>query len=152
MKPIEDYNTIADDNSIKFTMNIPKELYHKLCVRTHKGTKYLGRKGPYIRDLLEAALSGDRLPSQPELMKLNRGEVTKPSLQYQLWWGWHQWKKKHIYHNVPAVVEGPPKRFHGFIDGLQYWPLYRRWKNKQDRYRVYMGKKSLDKVNFKVYK
>jgi len=135
------YNQISDDSIIKYTLNIPRDTYAKLCRKTGRGTRYGGRKSTFIRELLEIALTDERLPTLAELKKLGQGEVTRPSFKFKVWWRWHGLVNKYVYHNEPAVVEVPPKRFHGFIEGLGYWPLYRRWKNKQDRFWVYNAKK-----------
>jgi hypothetical protein len=119
---------------IKYTLNIPRELYHKLCVRTGKNTKYLGRKSTFLRELLEDALTNERIPSETEFKTLNKGTVTKPSLKTQLWWVWYGFKRKYVYHLPRASYLDLPKRFEGFKDGLTNPSLWIRFKSKKEAY------------------
>ncbi len=83
-------NEIYDDTIIKYTINIPKELYCKLARKTRKGSRYGGRKSVYIRELLERSLVDERPATMKEMVEM-----------YQ----------------TGSVYE-PPRRFSGFIDGL----------------------------------
>lgn len=82
-------NEIYDDTIIKYTLNIPLELYARITKKTRKGTKYGGRRSVYLRELIERDLVNERPVSGTELKTLMQGEVTEPA-----------------------------RRFSGFIDGL----------------------------------
>lgn len=129
-------NEIADDMIIKYTLNIPKDLYRKICVKTSKNTRYLGRKSPFIREILERALMDERIPTEAEFKALNKGTVTKPSLKTQLWWAWYGFKRKYVYHLPRASYLDPPKRFEGFKGGLTKPSLWIYWKRKKEEYRA----------------
>lgn len=134
--PNREINEIADDMIIKYTLNIPKDLYRKLCVRTGKNTRYLGRKSTYLRELLENALTNEHIPTEAEFKALNKGEVTRPSLKTQLWWAWYRFKRKYIYRKRPGRFLNPPKRFEGFRDGLTNPSVWMHWKRKKEDYLV----------------
>ena len=139
--PDREVNEIYDDGIIKYTLNIPKDLYLKISKHTGRTTKYGGRKSTYIREVLEQALTDERIPTQQEFEKLSVGEVTRQSFKSKVWWKYYRIKNKVLYNNEPRMdVVGPPKKFHGFRDGLGYWPLLRRWQSKQDRHREYSAK------------
>lgn len=83
------YNQIYDDTIIKYTLNIPLDLYKKITNKTRRGTRYNGRRSTFIREVLEKAIINERPVSMAEFRRLEHGEVTEP-----------------------------PKRFSGFIDSL----------------------------------
>lgn len=95
------YNEIYDDKIIKYTLNIPIELYRKVSYKTRRGTRYNGRKSTFIREVLEKAIVNEHPITMAKLRRLEQGEITEP-----------------------------PKRFSGFISGLLrnnfMWTHWRR--------------------------
>lgn len=91
---MKDINEIYDDRVHKLTINIPLVQYDLIAQATRKGTKYLGRKGVFIREAINEKLQrmivDERPPSKEEYESLLK--TGKPA--------------------------DPPHRFSGFIDGL----------------------------------
>ena len=105
-----DINEIYDDTVVKYTLNIPKELYYKVAILTAKGTKYGGRKSVFLRELIENAVTDERLPTPKEYKELSAGRAYEPPKRYSGFiggllrnsyrWIWFRKKyldKKHVW-------------------------------------------------------
>ena len=92
---------IYEDTIIKYTLNIPIQLYGQIAQVTQKRTKYGGRKSTFIREAIDEKLARlygaqDRPPiSRTELLKLEQGQVYEPPRRYSgfisgLLWTWYR--------------------------------------------------------------
>lgn len=87
----------------KYTINIPKYLWFAVHDKTSWGTKYNNKVSPYIIDLLELDCFGvQERPATPEEV----AEIEKTG---------------------KVFYPDPPRRFHGFMNGLMRNPVRYRW-------------------------
>ena len=138
----DDPNITYDDRIVKYTINLPASLYIRIakeCIDIGKVEKRKVNKSEWIRKKLEDALEGKPAISFKNLVSLLEQEKqrqNRASLQQEfdfakssvLAWFRRGFSRKKRPHNID-----PPRRYHGFIEGLQDPKRYVTWKQKKEK-------------------
>ena len=105
----KDYNTIYDDGVVKYTINIPHELYSKITQNARR--QHLNRS-VVIRACLDRAFVNERPMTMAQLLKREK-------------------------ESTEIIYVDPPHRYHGFTGGLRRNSFVAGWfRRRAEQYQI----------------
>jgi hypothetical protein len=125
-------NIIYDDTIVKYTINLPLSLYAKITKRAK--ARYGGHRSEVIRVILEREFQGDAPISFTQLVALQE-QKKKPSLQQEFEFKrvcFMAFIRRRFSRPKPHNLN-PPRRYHGFIEGIQDPHKYIDWKRAKEK-------------------